>query len=54
VAVDRALGLGEIVGPDHARADVTAPSDGGVLAADGSVQTHAHTNKRAETQEVST
>jgi len=42
VAVDRALGLGEIVGPDHARADVAAPPDGGILAADVSVQMHAH------------
>jgi len=40
--VDRALGLGEVVGPDQPRADVAPPSDGGILAADVSAQTHAH------------
>jgi hypothetical protein len=34
VPVDRALGLGMVVGPDHARAGVAAPSDGRILAAD--------------------
>jgi hypothetical protein len=42
MAVDRTLGLGFVLRPDKARADVAAAAGGDLIAANVSTKAHAH------------